>query len=628
MSKHHVADQRSVPGGRRFFSLTSLIVLGLAVAAMASAQPVPRKPASSVPRTSNARMKGIWEPVNYGEDLTLESVYFVTPRVGWASGERGTIIKTVDGGAHWTPQLGGTPQNEARAIGDLRFVDQRHGFAVQSTGIGDHSLLRTVDGRTWRSSGTVPQHRGDYVFTSPTVGFASTGNEIRRTRDAGRSWQKVMDCATSVSVNGLSRNTPCSIESLSFPTPQIGYGVGTAPGGIKGVFIARTTDGGNTWAIWRVLDEESAHQGFTTFTDPNTGFLCTYSGKFFSTSDGGRSWDGVAGVDCGGNARGKFADPETGWTLASQRWNYTTDGGSTWASRAITFPAGVNAFSLPRRDRGYAVGDHGMVYRYSIVPVTHTAANSFDAPIVGAFTSPLDNQVEEFVADVGAFSTENGGPPTDAASGDAGTASSGGMDTSASDGSGTTGSTSGAVGSGSGDASGTTTAFDAGSAGASAGKAKRGGNRLGQLQALLDAIGTSMPDFLARYRNLNLLFEGTRTAAGMPSWLQTVKGGLAAFRSSTDKSSAAAALAQIVSAADSLKNQTSVAFMQTSFTQGPEDAASGFSSTPPPATAAAASVDSAAAGAKSAVADSVANAAKAAAKKKLGGLLKNPFGKH
>ncbi len=33
------------------------------------------------------------------------------------------------------------------------------------------------------------------------------------------------------------------------------------------------------------------------------------------------------------------------------------------------------------------------------------------------------------------------------------------------------------------------------------------------------------------------------------------------------------------------------------------------------------------AGAKSAVADSIANAAKEAAKKKLGGLLKNPFGR-
>jgi hypothetical protein len=144
---------------------------------------------------------------------------------------------------------------------------------------------------------------------------------------------------------------------------------------------------------------------------------------------------------------------------------------------------------------------------------------------------------------------------------------------------------------------------------------------------LLDVIGSSMPDFLARYRNLNLLFEGTRTAAGMPSWLQSVKGGLAAFRSSTDKSSAAAALAQLVGAVDSLKTQTRVAFQQSSFAPGAADAnaggsASGFSSTPATAVA-----DSTAAGVKSAVADSAGKAATDAVKKGIGGLLKNPFGK-
>jgi hypothetical protein len=395
-----------------------------------------------------------------------------------------------------------------------------------------------------------------------------------------------MDCGANISVNGLSRNIPCETVSLSFPTPQVGYLAGKSYD-VKGVFIAKTADGGSTWSVWRVLEEESPE--FIKFTDPNNGFVCTFGGKFFSTTDGGRTWDGVPSVDCVPSM--KFADPETGWMLETRRWIYTTDGGRQWSSRTMRFPADVNGFSLPRRDRGYVVGDHGMVYRYSIVPVEHTAANSMDAPAVGAFTSPLDDQVEEFVAEVDAFSSENGGPATGASSG-------------------------------------SVTAFDAGpgSIGSSAVKAKRGGNNLGKLQALLDVIGASIPDFLARYRNLNLLFEGGRTAAGMPTWLQTVKGGLAAFRSSTDKNSAAAALAQLVSASDNLKNQTQVAFMQTSFTQGSEDGVPGFSPMPAPA-ATAVRVDSAATGAKSAVADSIANAAKDAAKKGLGGLLKNPFGK-
>jgi hypothetical protein len=601
----------------------SVLILTATIATLAQVANAQRRPARPVPSAvTTSRMKGIWEPVNYNQDLTLRSVYFVTPKIGWAAGEAGTIIKTVDGGAHWTPQLGGDPQGAGGLIYDLRFVDQRHGFAVQTGGVGDPVLLRTVDGQTWRASGTVPQNRGDYIFTSPTLGFTSGRNVISRTRDAGHSWQKVMDCAVNITVDGLSRNVPCEIESFSFPTPQVGYGVGTS-GGVNATFIAKTTDGGNSWAVWQAIEGDNPRNGFVVFTDPNNGFVCA-GGKVFSTFDGGKTWDGVAGVSCTGARGGKFADPETGWTLETRRWNYTTDGGRSWGSREMPFPATVYGFSLPRRDRGYAVGEHGMVYRYSIVPVEHTAANSIDAPVVGAFSSPLDNQVQEFVADVDAFSAENGGASTGASGGMGASASAGSAN--GSNGGGTAGGTS-ANGS-SGDPNASATSFDAGSGstGSSSGKAKRGGNNLGKLQALLDVIGTSMPDFLARYRNLNLLFEGARTAAGMPTWLQTVKGGLAAFRSSTDKSSAAAALAQLVSAADSLKNQTSVAFMQTSFTPGPNDSASGFSSAPA-TTPAATTADSAAAGAKSAIADSLANAAKDAAKKGLGGLLKNPFGK-
>ena len=573
------------------FSVAVLTVAMAAVAPAAFAQRSPAMLAASTAPSSAPRVKGIWEPVSYNQDLSLKSVYFVTPSIGWASGQGGTIIKTVDGGAHWAAQLGGDPENAASPIVDLRFVDQRHGFGAQYNGGGDPLLLRTVDGQTWRASGTVPYYRSDYLFTTPAVGFASVGKEVRRTGDAGHSWQKVMDCAAKINVDGLSRNVPCETVSLSFPTPQVGYLAGKSYD-VKGVFIAKTTDGGNTWSVWRVLEEESP--GFIKFIDPNNGFVCTFGGKFYSTSDGGRSWDGVPGVDCVASLGLQFADPETGWTLETHSWNYTTDGGRQWSSRTISFPAHVNAFSLPRRDRGYAVGEHGMVYRYSIVPVERTAANSIDAPAVGGFSSPLDGQVEEFVADVGAFSAENGGPSGGASGG-------------------------GAI------------AFDPGSAASpsGSGKAKRGGITLGKLQALLDAIGASIPDFLARYRNLNLLFEGTRTAAGMPTWLQTVKGGVAAFRSSNDKSSAAAALAQLVSAANGLKNQTGVAFMETSFTPGPEDSAPGFLSTPAAASMPSATrVDSAANGAKTAVADSVANAAKEAAKKKLGGLLRNPFGKH
>lgn len=477
--------------------------------------------ASTAIGQAQTRYKAVWEPVNFKQDLTLFSVFFVTPEIGWASGDAGTIIKTTDGGATWTPQLGGDAQNAARPIKDLRFVDQNTGFAVQSTGVGDHTLLRTTDGDNWTATGTVGQHRGDYIFTSPEVGFQSARNQILATQNAGKTWKPVMPCAMSVDVGGLTRNVQCEMEHFQFPTPDVGYAMGSAPGNI-GVFMAKTENGGASWDLWMVLPGESGHEGHLFFTDTNNGVMCVIGGKLFATSDGGKNWRGIAGTECGGKPEIRFADPEVGMTAVMDKWNYTADGGRHWSSRSVRFPAHVYGFSLPRRDRGYVVGDHGMVYRYRVVPVTYSAPNAVDAPIVGTFASPLDVQVEQLLSEARAAGG-SGGEATASVAGNP-------------------------------------AARSAGSAGKAA--APGGGNTLAKLQALLNAVGASVPQFLSRYRNLNLVYEGARTSAALPGWFETVKEGFATFRSAPDRNAAQAALAQMMSAADSLRTETRLAFQK------------------------------------------------------------------
>lgn len=59
---------------------------------------------------------------------------------------------------------------------------------------------------------------------------------------------------------------------------------------------------------------------------------------------------------------------------------YTSDGGRTWLSSATKFPAMIDDSSLPARDRGYVVGEHGMVDRYRIVPANFNAREFFRRP--------------------------------------------------------------------------------------------------------------------------------------------------------------------------------------------------------------------------------------------------------
>jgi photosystem II stability/assembly factor-like uncharacterized protein len=159
------------------------------------ALPEQAKPAKS-PKTET-RFKAIWEPVNVKEDIELESVHFTSPEEGWVAGGRtnmqgGVILHTADAGANWEVQLG-DPQSSDRAYHDFRFASPTLGWAVQSTGVGDHRLLH-LDGKEWKDVGTVPQHRGDYRFISEQVGFATTPAGILRTQDGGRHWQAVYPC--------------------------------------------------------------------------------------------------------------------------------------------------------------------------------------------------------------------------------------------------------------------------------------------------------------------------------------------------------------------------------------------------------------------------------------------------
>lgn len=42
----------------------------------------------------------------------------------------------------------------------------------------------------------------------------------------------------------------------------------------------------------------------------------------------------------------------------------------------------MTEFSIPSRRRAYAVGQHGMIYRYSVVPIEYTAKGMIDAPMM------------------------------------------------------------------------------------------------------------------------------------------------------------------------------------------------------------------------------------------------------
>ncbi len=226
--------------------------------------------------------------------------------------------------------------------------------------------------------------------------------------------------------------------------------------------------------------------------------------------------------------------------------SYTTDGGKRWTSRETKLPAVTRAFSLPRRDRAYIVGDHGMIFRYSVVPPAHPVGpNDRTLPAMPGFDSPLDEQVTQLEEVVEQLESELNAAKPDTTAGGATSSADSGAATFVAD-------SAAAVGE----------PFDAPLPAPSeftAGCCKKSFSRL---ELVLGALAQTLPEFIGKYRNLNLLLAAVRMGAEMPGQYRTVKRGLRSFRKAQDKDAATAALAGVSAALSAFKQSTSVSMQQ------------------------------------------------------------------
>jgi len=527
--------------------LFSILVISQSQA-FAQQRPAPRaQPARVPPPTAAAtpsaqsqpRFKGIWEAVNYGEDLTLTDVFFVTAEVGWVSGAGGTILHTKDGGASWTAQLGGDPQSREGPIDHLQFVDGTHGWAVQTVGAYTYQMLQTSDGEHWEKIGVPRGGLTNFAFTSNTNGSALTpggvtsSNAFLQTQDGGRTWKEVPRPATRMVIDGLTRNVNYNVLDFHFASPAVGYVVGGNRDIRQRIFVYKTEDGGNNWTL-QVAEGPDFETGLGLggaelfFIDDKIGYVNVING-LFSTADGGETWRGVAGF---GGGELKFADPEVGWAFNRATFSWTTDGGKRWSSRQISFPAAVGAFSLPRRDRAYVVGDHGMIYRYRVVPVTETVAKAIDAPAMPTLDTALDEQVEQIEEQVEALEQEIREAqqnPSVAAGGAAAT----------------------------------------GPAEAGAGNAEGAGvievccnDEIKQLETTVEGFTAEIPKFTSKYRNLNLMLAGIRLVGQLFGESQGVKDSLTALKNARDFQSASKLLTDLSNYVDATAKSTKAALQR------------------------------------------------------------------
>jgi hypothetical protein len=271
--------------------------------------------------------------------------------------------------------------------------------------------------------------------------------------------------------------------------------------------------------------------------------------KLYATADGGNTWKSIVATP---GEWLRFAEPGTGWSFGREHLAFSTNGGGRWTSRPHRFPATVKALSFPRRDRAYVVGEHGMVFRYRVLdPAEKTTSGALAAPAMPPFATPLEGEAAEALALLESLGAAGGSPAA---------AAEGRRDEVAAEESAVEDQDVVATAAAEDEEYSEDVEEEPAAAGAAAiavpGIAPA---KLGKLDLVITALGTTVPSFLSHFTNLNLFAARLRSAGELPARLSELKAALSAVKKAADKSAADAALAQALTAAQGLYAAAAVA---------------------------------------------------------------------
>jgi len=279
---------------------------------------------ASVPWATARTQAPNWELLKVETTASFRGLSVVSDKVIWASGTRGTVIRSVDGGTTW-------------------------------------SVDSILDGARF-------DLRGIHATSDRVAHVAATSGRIWKTTDGGKTWSLKLQAA----------DTSMFLDAIVFRNDREGFALGDPMNGQFVILV--TSDGGETWREALGAARPIANDGEAAFAASGTslvllgarfGWLGTggATARVYRTVDGGATWrahasaipakagsggvfsvafaDSVHGVVVGGD----YEQPDSSAGTAAM----TVDGGVTWTP-PLLFPRGYRSgVAMRRTDAGLLV---------------------------------------------------------------------------------------------------------------------------------------------------------------------------------------------------------------------------------------------------------------------------------
>jgi photosystem II stability/assembly factor-like uncharacterized protein len=366
------ASRSARPAARRARALrpSSIALLGVLLALGAcrrTPEPVPAGPFWRPQPAATAAARG----------ASLRGVRAVTERVAWASGSRGTVLRTTDGGTTWTrlpvPQADSLDFRSLWAFDSLTAVVASAGDAAE----GQARVYRTDNGgRSWTLA-----HRDTtkgifydaVAFWDARYGLMLSDPVDGRfvtlaTDDGGRSWRRTPPEGMPPALEGEAAFAAGNAALAVAGRTQAWF----VTGGPRGARVYRTLTGGARWDASRAgVQPASASAGLfaVAFRSSEVGvatggdYRVARDGtrQFTRSTDGGRSWSSAdeAGAAAGYWSGLAYVPGGRSATLVAVGLAGTAisrDDGRTWAVVDTTALHGV---SVAAPGVAWAVGPGG-----------------------------------------------------------------------------------------------------------------------------------------------------------------------------------------------------------------------------------------------------------------------------
>jgi photosystem II stability/assembly factor-like uncharacterized protein len=320
-----------------------------------------------------------WRPVSSPTVVELRGLSVVSPQVVWASGMRGTVLRTTDGGRTWERDT--VPGASAL---DFRAIAATSRDVAHALSIGDSSrIYRTTNGgRTW-SLRFLSTRKGSFFdaiqFWDAKHGIAMSDPVDGRflviaTDDGGDSWHEMPASGMPAALpgeGGFAASGTCLIVGGDSDAWLVSGGATVAR-------IFHTSDRGRTWTVHDTplrAGVPSAGNFSAAFRDARHGVIAggdyqqpALRGRNLAvTSDGGITWTVAdsASSPAGYRSAVVFLPKSNGRTLVAVGLTGTDvsrDGGATWTS---VDSVAYNSVAFAGDGTGWAVGPKGRIARGS-----------------------------------------------------------------------------------------------------------------------------------------------------------------------------------------------------------------------------------------------------------------------